>query len=354
MSESTSDPKKKNGGKKEISGDVPGDISGDISGGLSEKFPEEFPEVFPEDFPEDSEEEAGDFTGEEGSGEEIGEMLSDPMVSDSVRIYLREIGVYPLLSREEEEALAKRICEGDSAAREKLINCNLRLVVSIAKRYSGRGLVFLDLIQEGNIGLMKAVAKFDYTLGYKFSTYATWWIKQSITRAISDQGKTIRIPVHMSELMNRFNRTRRFLTQELGREPDENEMAEKMEISVRMVREIESNSVSLISLDTPVGDEEDTSIGDFVPDKESLMPEELANARMLAEALNEALDSLTPREREVLILRYGLADGKSRTLEEVGKMMKVTRERIRQIETKALRKLRTPVRGRKLKDFIEL
>ena len=345
MSKSTSDPMEKASGKKAGPGEIPEDISGE--------FPEEFPEEFPDDFPEDPEEEAGDFSGEAGTPEEIEEMLSDPMVSDSVRIYLREIGVYPLLSREEEEQLAKRIGEGDPKAREMLINSNLRLVVSIAKRYTGRGLVFLDLIQEGNIGLMKAVAKFDYTRGFKFSTYATWWIKQAITRAISDQGKTIRIPVHMSELINRFNRARRYLTQELGRDPDEEELAEKMEISVQMVREIESSSVSLVSLDTPVGDEEDTSIGDFVPDKESLMPEELVNARMLAEALNEALDSLTPREREVLILRYGLADGKSRTLEEVGKMMNVTRERIRQIETKSLRKLRNPVRGRKLKDFIK-
>jgi len=274
-------------------------------------------------------------------------------IDDPVRMYLKEIGKVPLLSPDEEISLAQRIEEGDQIARKKLAEANLRLVVSIAKRYVGRGMLFLDLIQEGNLGLIKAVEKFDYRKGYKFSTYATWWIRQAITRAIADQARTIRIPVHMVETINKLIRVSRQLLQELGREPQAEEIAKMMEMPVDKVREIMKIAQEPVSLETPIGEEEDSHLGDFIPDDEATAPAEAAAFTMLKEQLINVLDTLTPREEKVLRLRFGLDDGRARTLEEVGKEFNVTRERIRQIEAKALRKLRHPSRSKKLKDYLD-
>ena len=273
-------------------------------------------------------------------------------VDDPVRMYLREIGKIPLLSFEEELELAKRVLENDEEAKQKLAESNLRLVVSIAKKYVGRGMLFLDLIQEGNMGLIKAVEKFDYTKGFKFSTYATWWIRQAITRAIADQARTIRIPVHMVETINKLIRTSRHLLQILGREPTPEEIAEEMEITVEKVMEIQKIAQDPVSLETPIGEEDDSHLGDFIPDDESPAPHDSAAYTLLKEQLEEVMGTLTPREAKVLKLRFGLEDGKARTLEEVGKEFQVTRERIRQIEAKALRKLRHPSRSKRLKDYM--
>lgn len=274
-------------------------------------------------------------------------------VDDPVRMYLKEIGKVPLLTADEEIELAKRMEEGDEEAKKRLCEANLRLVVSIAKRYVGRGMLLLDLIQEGNLGLIKAVDKFDYTKGYKFSTYATWWIRQAITRSIADQARTIRIPVHMVETINKLIRVSRQLLQELGREPSPEEIAQEMGISVDKVREIQKVAQEPVSLETPIGEEEDSHLGDFIPDEDVPQPVEAAAFSLLKEQLNEVLDTLTDREQKVLKLRFGLDDGRARTLEEVGKEFDVTRERIRQIEAKALRKLRHPSRSKKLKDYLE-
>ena len=274
-------------------------------------------------------------------------------IEDPVRMYLKEIGKVPLLSAEEEIELAKRMENGDQEAKKRLAEANLRLVVSIAKRYVGRGMLFLDLIQEGNLGLIKAVEKFDYRKGYKFSTYATWWIRQAITRAIADQARTIRIPVHMVETINKLIRVSRQLLQELGREPTPEEIAEEMNMPVDRVREILKISQEPVSLETPIGEEEDSHLGDFIQDDNVPVPAEAASFTLLREQLVEVLGTLTEREQKVLRLRFGLDDGRARTLEEVGKEFNVTRERIRQIEAKALRKLRHPSRSRKLKDYLE-
>ena len=274
-------------------------------------------------------------------------------IEDPVRMYLKEIGKVPLLSAEEEISLAQRMEEGDEEAKKRLAEANLRLVVSIAKRYVGRGMLFLDLIQEGNLGLIKAVEKFDYRKGYKFSTYATWWIRQAITRAIADQARTIRIPVHMVETINKLIRVSRQLLQELGREPTPEEIAEEMHMSVERVREILKISQEPVSLETPIGEEEDSHLGDFIQDDNVPVPADAAAFTMLKEQLEEVLGTLTEREQKVLRLRFGLDDGRARTLEEVGKEFNVTRERIRQIEAKALRKLRHPSRSRKLKDYLD-
>ncbi|MGI6361248.1 MAG: RNA polymerase sigma factor RpoD [Bacillota bacterium] len=274
-------------------------------------------------------------------------------IDDPVRMYLKEIGRVPLLSAEEEVYLAKRMEEGDEESRRRLAEANLRLVVSIAKRYVGRGMLFLDLIQEGNLGLIKAVEKFDYHKGYKFSTYATWWIRQAITRAIADQARTIRIPVHMVETINKLIRIQRHLIQELGRDPVPEEIAKEMEIPVEKVRDILKISQEPVSLETPIGEEEDSHLGDFIEDEEALAPAEVASFFLLREQLEDVLSTLTPREKRVLQLRFGLDDGRNRTLEEVGQVFGVTRERIRQIEAKALRKLRHPSRSKKLKDYLD-
>ena len=274
-------------------------------------------------------------------------------INDPVRMYLKEIGKVPLLSAEEEVELAQRMENGDEAAKKKLAEANLRLVVSIAKRYVGRGMLFLDLIQEGNLGLIKAVEKFDYHKGYKFSTYATWWIRQAITRAIADQARTIRIPVHMVETINKLIRISRQLLQELGREPTAEELAVEMQMPEEKVREIMKIAQEPVSLETPIGEEEDSHLGDFIPDDDIPAPAEAAAFTLLKEQLIEVLDTLTEREEKVLRLRFGLDDGRARTLEEVGKEFNVTRERIRQIEAKALRKLRHPSRSKKLKDYLE-
>ena len=279
--------------------------------------------------------------------------LSDIGLDDPVKMYLKDIGRVPLLSAEEEVDLAKRMQENDEAAKKRLSEANLRLVVSIAKRYVGRGMLFLDLIQEGNLGLMKAVEKFDYQKGFKFSTYATWWIRQSITRAIADQARTIRIPVHMVETINKLTRVQRVLLQELGREPTPEEIAEKMGVTEERVREIQKIAQDPVSLETPIGEEEDSHLGDFIEDEKTTTPSDSVAFTMLKEQLLGVLDTLTPREEKVLRLRYGIDDGKPRTLEEVGREFNVTRERIRQIEAKALRKLRHPSRSKKLKDFLE-
>jgi len=274
-------------------------------------------------------------------------------VDDHVRMYLKEIGKVPLLSPNEEFEYARLMADGDEEAKKKLTEANLRLVVSIAKRYVGRGMLFLDLIQEGNLGLIKAVEKFDYTKGYKFSTYATWWIRQAITRAIADQARTIRIPVHMVETINKLIRVSRQLLQELGREPSPEEIAKEMGMSLEKVREIMKIAQEPVSLETPIGEEEDSHLGDFIPDDDAPAPSEAASFMLLKEQLMDVLNTLTPREEKVLRLRFGLEDGRARTLEEVGGVFDVTRERIRQIEAKALRKLRHPSRSKKLKDFLE-
>ncbi len=280
------------------------------------------------------------------------EITKDVNINDPVRMYLKEIGKISLLSAEQELDLSKKAATGDEMAKNILAESNLRLVVSIAKRYVGRGLLFLDLIQEGNIGLMKAVDKFDYDKGFKFSTYATWWIRQAITRALADQARTIRVPVHMVETINKMARIQRQLTLELNREPSEEEVAKKMGISVEKVREVIKISQDPVSLETPIGEEEDSHLGDFVPDASSMTPEEYATNEILKEEIRAVLETLQEREQEVLELRFGLVDGTSHTLEEVGKRFNVTRERIRQIEAKALRKLRHPSRAKKLKDFL--
>jgi RNA polymerase primary sigma factor len=274
-------------------------------------------------------------------------------IDDPVRMYLKEIGRVPLLTAAEEVELAKRIEQGDEEAKKRLAEANLRLVVSIAKRYVGRGMLFLDLIQEGNLGLIKAVEKFDYRKGYKFSTYATWWIRQAITRAIADQARTIRIPVHMVETINKLIRVQRQLLQELGREPTPEEIAQRMGITVERVREIQKVAQEPVSLETPIGEEEDSHLGDFIEDEDAPAPAEAAGYQLLKEQLEEVLDTLTNREEKVLRLRFGLSDGRARTLEEVGQVFGVTRERIRQIEAKALRKLRHPTRSKKLRDYLD-
>ena len=273
-------------------------------------------------------------------------------IDDPVRMYLKEIGKVPLLNAEQETVIAKRMEQGDESAKRELAEANLRLVVSIAKRYVGRGMLFLDLIQEGNLGLIKAVEKFDYRRGYKFSTYATWWIRQAITRAIADQARTIRIPVHMVETINKLIRVSRTLLQELGREPTPEEIAYDMGISEDKVRDIIKIAQEPVSLETPIGEEEDSHLGDFIPDEDASEPSEAASFTLLKEQLSGVLSTLTPREEKVLRLRFGIEDGRTRTLEEVGKEFNVTRERIRQIEAKALRKLRHPSRSKKLKDFL--
>ena len=305
-----------------------------------------------EDTPEDSETEAFQPDVEE----EVELDLSIPegiALDDPVRMYLKEIGRVPLLSATDEIDLARRVEAGDETAKRRLAEANLRLVVSIAKRYVGRGMLFLDLIQEGNLGLIKAVEKFDYRKGYKFSTYATWWIRQAITRAIADQARTIRIPVHMVETINKLIRVSRQLLQTLGREPSAEEIAEEMEMSPERVREIIKIAQEPVSLETPIGEEEDSHLGDFIEDQDAPAPAEAASFRLLKEQLEDVLNTLTPREEKVLRLRFGLDDGRARTLEEVGQIFNVTRERIRQIEAKALRKLRHPSRSKKLKDFLD-
>ena len=320
-----------------------------------DRFEEMGIEIVPEENSEPPEEELLlDSEAEEFSAE--AEDLSVPegiATDDPVRMYLKEIGKVPLLTAEEELEIAKRMADGDEEARKKLSESNLRLVVSIAKRYVGRGMQFLDLIQEGNLGLIKAVEKFDYSKGYKFSTYATWWIRQAITRAIADQARTIRIPVHMVETINKLIRVSRQLLQEYGREPTPEEIAKEMGVSEEKVREITKIAQEPVSLETPIGEEEDSHLGDFIPDDDIPAPAEAAAFTMLKEQLTDVLDTLTPREEKVLRLRFGLDDGRARTLEEVGKEFNVTRERIRQIEAKALRKLRHPSRSKKLKDFLE-
>ena len=279
--------------------------------------------------------------------------LSDIGLDDPVKMYLKDIGRVPLLSADDEIELARKMQEGDEEAKKKLSEANLRLVVSIAKRYVGRGMLFLDLIQEGNLGLMKAVEKFDYQKGFKFSTYATWWIRQAITRAIADQARTIRIPVHMVETINKLTRVSRLLTQKYGREPTPAEIAKEMNVSEERVREIQKIAQDPVSLETPIGEEEDSHLGDFIEDQTTVPPSDSVSTTMLKETLLSVLNSLTPREEEVLRLRYGVDDGRPRTLEEVGKEFNVTRERIRQIEAKALRKLRHPSRSKHLKDFLD-
>ena len=307
---------------------------------------------------------ADDFEDEEPDVEDLAEVedikiedtnienMDGVNIDDPVRMYLREIGKIPLLNYEEETELAQKALEGDEEAKKKLSESNLRLVVSIAKKYVGRGMLFLDLIQEGNMGLIKAVEKFDYTKGYKFSTYATWWIRQAITRAIADQARTIRIPVHMVETINKLIRTSRLLLQRMGREPSPEELAEELEIPVERVMEIQKIAQEPVSLETPIGEEDDSHLGDFIQDDDSPAPQDAAAYTMLKEQLEEVMSTLTPREAKVLKLRFGLEDGKARTLEEVGKEFDVTRERIRQIEAKALRKLRHPSRSKKLKDYM--
>lgn len=292
---------------------------------------------------------------EEVTEEEMSDVKVDDSYStdDPVRMFLKEIGKVPLLTAEEEVELAIRMSQGDEEAKRRMTEANLRLVVSIAKRHVGRGMLFLDLIQEGNLGLIKAVEKFDYTKGYKFSTYATWWIRQAITRAIADQARTIRIPVHMVETINKVIRVSRQLLQELGHDPSAEEIAAEMGMPVEKVREILKIAQEPVSLETPIGEEEDSHLGDFIPDEDASEPSEAASFSLLKEQLMEVLDTLTPREKKVLELRFGIVDGRTRTLEEVGKEFNVTRERIRQIEAKALRKLRHPSRSKKLKDYLD-
>ena len=336
---------------------------GDLATELDDVNPEQIDQVF------DAFEELGvDLLSDDGDEEpdiedlkEVEDLKLDEItdtsyeginVDDPVRMYLREIGRIPLLTFDQELELAKRILNNDEEARQQLAESNLRLVVSIAKKYVGRGMLFLDLIQEGNMGLIKAVEKFDYTKGFKFSTYATWWIKQAITRAIADQARTIRIPVHMVETINKLIRTSRHLLQQLGREPTPEEIAQEMEIPVEKVVEIQKIAQDPVSLETPIGEEDDSHLGDFIQDDDSPAPHDSAAYTLLREQLEEVMNTLTPREAKVLKLRFGLEDGKSRTLEEVGKEFQVTRERIRQIEAKALRKLRHPSRSKKLRDYM--
>jgi RNA polymerase primary sigma factor len=312
----------------------------DIIGNIGTEI--DIPPIDEDDDENNSEEESLDLSVPEGIS-----------IDDPVRMYLKEIGKVPLLTSDEEIYLAKRMEDGDMDAKKKLTEANLRLVVSIAKRYVGRGMLFLDLIQEGNLGLIKAVEKFDYNKGFKFSTYATWWIRQAITRAIADQARTIRIPVHMVETINKLIRVHRQLLQELGRDPLPEEIAKEMDLPVEKVREIQKIAQEPVSLETPIGEEEDSHLGDFIPDDDALAPAEAAAFTLLKEQLMDVLVTLTPREEKVLRLRFGLDDGRARTLEEVGKEFNVTRERIRQIEAKALRKLRHPSRSKKLKDYFE-
>ena len=337
----------------------------DLATKLNDVNPEKMDEVFDE-FEKDGIDIMSDDFDEEPNIEDLKEVenlkldeitdedtkLDGIGVDDPVRMYLREIGRIPLLTYDEELELAKKVLKGDEEAKQKLAESNLRLVVSIAKKYVGRGMLFLDLIQEGNMGLIKAVEKFDYTKGFKFSTYATWWIRQAITRAIADQARTIRIPVHMVETINKLIRTSRNLLQQLGREPTPEEIAKEMEIPVEKVIEIQKIAQDPVSLETPIGEEEDSHLGDFIQDEDSPAPQDAASYTLLKEQLEEVMNTLTPREAKVLKLRFGLEDGKSRTLEEVGKEFNVTRERIRQIEAKALRKLRHPSRSKKLRDYM--
>ena len=329
-----------------------GDINPEQIDKVFDAFEEMGVDVLKDDFDEEPDVEELEKV-EDIKVEDINTMNFDGInVDDPVRMYLREIGKIPLLSFDEELELAKKVIEGDEDAKQKLAESNLRLVVSIAKKYVGRGMLFLDLIQEGNMGLIKAVEKFDYTKGYKFSTYATWWIRQAITRAIADQARTIRIPVHMVETINKLIRVSRHLLQQLGREPTPEEIAEEMEIPVERVVEIQKIAQDPVSLETPIGEEDDSHLGDFIQDDESPAPQDAAAYTLLREQLEEVMKTLTPREAKVLKLRFGLEDGKTRTLEEVGREFQVTRERIRQIEAKALRKLRHPSRSKKLKDYM--
>ena len=315
----------------------------DIFNKLNIEIVEDVSDLKDEDQPEENKEEKGlDLSIASGNG-----------IEDPVRMYLKEIGSVDLLTAEEEVELAKRMEKGDKAAKQHLVKANLRLVVSIAKKYVGRGMLFLDLIQEGNMGLMKAVEKFDYTKGYKFSTYATWWIRQAITRSIADQSRTIRIPVHMVETINKLIRVSRHLLQEKGREPTDEEIAEEMGVTAKKVREVKKISQEPVSLETPIGEEEDSHLVDFIEDEDAPAPASAAAYIMLREQLDSVLDTLTNREKRILELRFGIEDGRSRTLEEVGKEFDVTRERIRQIEAKALRKLRHPSRSNKLRDFLD-
>ena len=337
---------------EEIAEELKGlDVSSDLLDELYNAFMENDISVI-------AESDLDDDSSEEDAGGNLEDILKDNTIAkeltinDPVRMYLKEIGKISLLSLDEETELSKRIAEGDEEAKNRLAESNLRLVVSIAKRYVGRGMLFLDLIQEGNIGLMKAVEKFDADKGYKFSTYATWWIRQAITRAIADQARTIRVPVHMVETINKLSRYQRQLTLELNREPTDEELAKKMGMSPDKVREVIKIAQDPVSLETPIGEEEDSHLGDFVPDESNMSPEDFTIHEMLKEEIGDVLLTLTEREEQVLRLRFGLDDGSSKTLEEVGQMFGVTRERIRQIEAKALRKLRHPSRSRKLKDFL--
>ena len=306
------------------------------------------------DFLDDEDDDENSIASEIESLEQSFANSSHTKINDPVKMYLKEIGRVELLDPKEEPEIARRIQAGDEEAKKKLISANLRLVVSIAKKYVGRGMLFLDLIQEGNMGLVKAVEKFDYTKGFKFSTYATWWIRKAITRAIADQARTIRIPVHMVETINKLTRIQRQLVQDLGRDPTAEEIAAKMEnISPEKVREIQKIALEPVSLETPIGEEDDSHLGDFIEDKEALSPDEYANNQLLKDEINNVLQGLTEREEKVLRLRFGLYDGRTRTLEEVGKEFNVTRERIRQIEAKALRKLKHPTRSKRLKDFVD-
>lgn len=329
-----------------------GDINPEQIDKVFDAFEEMGVDVLKDDFDEEPDVEELEKV-EDIKVEDINTMNFDGInIDDPVRMYLREIGKIPLLSFDEELELAKRVINGDEEAKQKLAESNLRLVVSIAKKYVGRGMLFLDLIQEGNMGLIKAVEKFDYTKGYKFSTYATWWIRQAITRAIADQARTIRIPVHMVETINKLIRTSRHLLQQLGREPTPEEIAQEMEIPVEKVMEIQKIAQDPVSLETPIGEEDDSHLGDFIQDEDSPAPQDSAAYTLLKEQLEEVMNTLTPREAKVLKLRFGIEDGRARTLEEVGREFQVTRERIRQIEAKALRKLRHPSRSKKLKDYM--
>ena len=329
-----------------------GDINPEQIDKVFDAFEEMGVDVLKDDFDEEPDVEELEKV-EDIKVEDINTMNFDGInIDDPVRMYLREIGKIPLLSFDEELELAKKVIDGDEEAKQKLAESNLRLVVSIAKKYVGRGMLFLDLIQEGNMGLIKAVEKFDYTKGYKFSTYATWWIRQAITRAIADQARTIRIPVHMVETINKLIRTSRHLLQQLGREPTPDEIAQEMEIPVEKVMEIQKIAQDPVSLETPIGEEDDSHLGDFIQDEDSPAPQDSASFTLMKEQLDEVMNTLTPREAKVLKLRFGLEDGRARTLEEVGKEFDVTRERIRQIEAKALRKLRHPSRSKRLRDYM--